>query len=119
MSDRTPGEYPLTESGKAELRRRAQEAAAEQDKMRYPQVRSGGIYDVLARAGSRLADPDPARAAGAERDLLKTWAPADLKVALAIASGRLTRQAWDEMGDERWKLFRPRGFSAWERGRTS
>jgi hypothetical protein len=33
----------------------------------------------------------------------------------AIASRRLTKQAWDEMGSAgREKLFRPRGFSAWE-----
>jgi hypothetical protein len=52
-----------------------------------------------------------------ERDLEKVWAPTDLKVALAIVSGRLTRLAWNAMGtDERGKLFRPRGFSAWERG---
>ena len=44
-----------------------------------------------------------------------TWTPADLKVAVAIASGWLSKQAWEEMGFAgREKLFRPRGFKAWE-----
>ena len=118
MSATHPGRFPLTESEKAELKRRAREAAAEMD-TKYPQGLSGGIYDVLAKAGTRLTeageDPDPRKYTEAERDLEKVWAPTDLKVALAIASGRLTRRACDAMGpDERGKLFRPRGFSAWE-----
>jgi hypothetical protein len=115
MSAKNPGKYPLTESEKADLKRRAREAAAQMD-TKYPQGLSGGIYDVLARVGTRLTgageDPDVV-----ERELLEVWAPADLKVAAAIASGRLTRLAWDAMGpDERGKLFRPQGFSAWEWG---
>ena len=113
MSAASPGEYPLTESEKAELKRRTREAEAEMDKI-DSQVRSDSAYDVLARAGMRLTgggeDPDEAR-----RDLLRIWTEHDLQVMVAIASRRLTRQAWDEMDpDERWKLFRPRGFSAWE-----
>ncbi len=118
MSNTDPGKYPLTESEKAELKRRAREAAAEQDKT-DPEIRSGGVYDVLARAGTRLTgageDPD-----AVERELLQVWAPTDLKVMAAIATGQLTREAWNEMGPAgREKLFKPRGFSAWERGRTS
>ena len=68
MSATHPGEYPLTESEKAELKRRAREAAAEMDKI-DPQVLSGGIYDVLARVGTRLTeageDPERRRAGAA------------------------------------------------------
>ena len=47
--------------------------------------------------------------------LTRQTAPTDLKVAVAIASGRLTKQAWNEMGSAgREKLFRPHGFTAWE-----
>ena len=54
-------------------------------------------YDVLARVGRRLTgageDPDPRKHAEIELDLLKIWTPTDLKVAVAIASGRLTRRS--------------------------
>ena len=77
MSATHPGRFPLTESEKAELKRRAREAAAEMD-TKYPQGLSGSIYHVLARAGTRLTeageDPDPRKYAEAERDLEKVWA---------------------------------------------
>lgn len=118
MSATSPGKYPLTEAEKAERMRKARELAAQMDQV-DPQVRSDSAYDILAEAGRRLTgageDPDEA-----ELDLLNTWTPTDLKVGAAIASGRLTRRGWDEMDPaEREKLFRPRGFKAWERGRTS
>jgi hypothetical protein len=77
------------------------------------------MYHFLARTGRQLIeagkDPDPGKHARLELNLLNTWTPTDLKVAVAIASGRLTKQAWDEMGSAgREKLFRPRGFKAWE-----
>ena len=56
MSDANPGRHPLTESEKAELKRKRDEAAAEQDKI-DPEVRSGGVYDVLARAGRQQGPP--------------------------------------------------------------
>jgi hypothetical protein len=122
VSDANPGRYPLTESEKAERKRRAREAAAELDQ-KYPQGLPGGVYGVLAELGSKLAGAGQDLAgdeyAAFERNLLRVWAPTDLKVALAVASGRLTRRAWDEMGPAgREKLFRPHGFRAWEQGRS-
>ena len=72
------------------------------------------MYHFLARTGRQLIEAGE-KQAEVEQNLLNTWTPTDLKVAVGIASGRLTKQAWDEMGFAgREKLFRPRGFKAWE-----
>ena len=97
----------------AERKRKADEFGAKQNTI-DPQVRSDRIYHFLARTGRQLIEAGE-KQAEVEQNLLNTWTPTDLKVAVAIASGRLTKQAWDEMGFAgREKLFRPRGFRAWE-----
>lgn len=113
MSATHPGRFPLTEAEKAERKRKADEFAAQQDAT-DPQVRSDRMYRLLAMEGRRLIKAGD-KQAEVEQRLLERFTPTDLKVAVAIASGRLTKQAWDEMGSAgREKLFRPHGFKAWE-----
>ena len=113
MSATHPGRFPLTEAEKAERKRKADEFAARQDATN-PQVRSDRMYRLLAMEGRRLIKAGD-KQAEVEQGLLERFTPTDLKVAVAIASGRLTKQAWDEMGSAgREKLFRPHGFKAWE-----
>jgi hypothetical protein len=113
MSATHPGRFPLTEAEKAERKRKAEEFAAQQDAT-DPQVRSDRMYGLLALEGRRLIKAGD-KQAEVEQRLLERFTPTDLKVMVAIASRRLTKQAWDEMDlAERQKLFRPHGFKAWE-----
>ena len=67
MSATHPGRFPLTEAEKAERKRKADEFAAKQDTI-DPQVRSGRMYNFLAKTGRQLIeagnDPDPAGTPG-------------------------------------------------------
>jgi len=113
MSATHPGRFPLTEAEKAERKRKAEEFTAQQDAT-DPQVRSNRMYSFLLMEGRKLIKAGD-RQAEVERQLLERFTPTDLKVMTAIASRRLTKQAWDEMGSAgREKLFRPRGFKVWE-----
>jgi hypothetical protein len=106
MSATHPGRFPLTQAEKAERKRKMDEFAAQQDAL-DPQVRSDRMYRFLLMEGRQLIEAGD-KQAEVEQRLLARFTRQDLKIMAAIASGRLTKQAWDEMGpDGRARLHRP------------